>query len=120
MEDRITLIATLKLIDNRVSQLQEVVKELQAYCSETETGMLQYDWYLSENSDTIKVLETYTNSEAVLFHFDNHKSFSSRLSQSRVFVSMEMFGNVSEALRQRVKKINPQHFTAIASMNKLN
>ena len=119
MEDRIIIIATLKLLNDRLPQLKEVIEELQTYCSETETGMLQYDWYSSEHSDTIKVIETYTNSEAVLFHFDNHKSFSSRLSQSRTFVSMELYGNVSETLRQRVKKINPGHFTTIASMNKL-
>ena len=89
MEDRITIIATLKLLDNRVSELQEAVKELQAHCAETEKGMLQYDWYLSEDEQTIKVLETYVNSEAVLFHFDNYKPFASKLSQSRTFVSME-------------------------------
>jgi quinol monooxygenase YgiN len=120
MKDRIIIIATLKLIDNRISQLKEVVEELQAHSSKTEAGMLQYDWYVSDNSDTIKVLETYTNSDAVLFHFDNHKPFSARLSQSRTFVTMELFGNASEALKQRVKKINAQHFTAITCMNKLN
>jgi quinol monooxygenase YgiN len=119
MEDRIIIIATLTLLDNKLSELQETVKELQEYCSETEKGMLQYDWYISENSNTIKVLETYANSEAVLFHFDNHKPFSARLGQARAFVSMEIFGNANDALKQRVKKINAQHFTAIASLNKL-
>jgi quinol monooxygenase YgiN len=119
MEDRITIIATVTLIDNKLNELKTVVEELQAFCLKTESGLLQYDWYISEHSDTIKVIETYINSEAVLFHFDNHKSFSSRLSQSRTFVSMELFGNVSEALRQRVKKIDPHHYTAVASLNKL-
>ena len=54
MEDRIILIATAKLIDNQLPQLQEVVQELQAHCTNTEKGMLQYDWYISEDS-TIKV-----------------------------------------------------------------
>ena len=119
MEDRIIVIATLRLLDNKLSQLQEVVRELQAYSSKTEKGMLQYDWYASENSNTIKVLETYTNSEAVLFHFDNCKPFALRLGESRVFVSMEVFGNASDTLRQRVKKINVQHFTSISYLNKL-
>ena len=119
MEDRIIIIATLRLLDNKLPQLQEAVRELQEHCSETEKGMLQYDWYVSENSNTIKVLETYANSEAVLFHFDNHKPFAAKLSQSRAFVSMEIFGNASETLTQRVKKINAQHFTAISYLNKL-
>ena len=119
MEDRIIIIATLRLLDNKLPQLQEAVRELQEHCSETEKGMLHYDWYVSENSNTIKVLETYANSEAVLFHFDNHKPFAARLSQSRAFVSMEIFGNASETLTQRVKKINAQHFTAISYLNKL-
>ena len=119
MEDRIIIIATLRLLDNKLSELQDAVKELQEYSSQTEKGMLQYDWYVSENSDTIKVLETYTNSEAVLFHFDNCKPFGARLSQARVFVSMEVFGNASDTLRQRVKKINAQHFTSISYLNKL-
>lgn len=119
MEDRIILIATSTLIDNQLPQLQEVVKELQAHCTNTEEGMLQYDWYVSEDSGTIKVLETYTNSEAVLFHFDNYKSFAPRLNELRAFVSLEIFGNASDALKQRVKKINAQHFTAISYLNKL-
>ncbi len=119
MKDRITLIATLTLLDNKLAELQEAVEELQAHCMKTEKGMLQYDWYLSENSNTIKVLETYANSEAVLFHFDNYKPFAPRLSSSRTFVSMELFGNASEALKERVKKINAEHFRPIASLNKL-
>ncbi|EAY24637.1 hypothetical protein M23134_00589 [Microscilla marina ATCC 23134] len=107
------------MLDNQLSQLQEVVQELQAHCTNTEEGMLQYDWYVSDDSTTIKVLETYVNSEAVMFHFDNYKSFASRLGEFREFVSLEMFGKASEALRQRVKKINVAHFTMISSLNKL-
>jgi len=102
-----------------LTELQKVVKELQGHCLSTEKGMLQYDWYLSENDDTIKVFETYANSEAVLFHFDNYKAFTPKLSGARVFVSMEIFGNASEELRQRVKKINVPHYTSISSLYKL-
>lgn len=119
MEDRIIIIATLKLVDNKLPELQQTVQELQEHCLKTEDGMLQYDWYVSEDNTTIKVLETYTNSEAVLFHFDNYKPFAAKLSQARTFVSLEVFGNSSEALRQRVKKINAQHYTAISCLNKL-
>jgi len=119
MEDRILIIATSKLLDNKLSELQEAVRELQTYCAKTEKGMLQYDWYLSENDDTIKVFETYANSEAVLFHFDNYKRFASQLSESRTFVSMEIFGNASDELTKRVKKINVQHYTSVSCMNKL-
>ena len=119
MEDRIIIIATSKLLDNQLASLQEVIKELQAHCAQTEQGMLQYDWYISEDSSTIKVLETYENSEAVLFHFDNYKSFAARLGAFRTFVSLEVLGNASDALRQRVKKIDAEHFTAISYLNKL-
>jgi len=119
MEDRIIIIATSKLIENQLPQLREVIKELQAHCAKTEEGMLQYDWYISEDSSTIQVLETYTNSEAVLFHFDNYKSFASKLGEFRTFVSLEILGNASDALRERVKKISAQHFTIISHLNKL-
>jgi len=120
MEERIIIIATLKLIEYQLPDLKKVVKELQNHCLETEKGMLQYDWYLSEDKTTIKVLETYTNSEAVLFHFDNYKSFAPRLSESREFVSLEVYGNASHELKQRVKKINAVNYTMISSLNKLN
>ena len=119
MEDRIIIIATLKLLENNLSQLEETVKELQEHCLKTEKGMLQYDWYVSEESNTIKVLETYTNSEAVLFHFDNYKPFAPKLSESRSFVSLEVFGKASDALTERVKKINATHYSAISYLNKL-
>ena len=119
MENRITIIATSKLIDNRLSELRDTVEELQKHCLETEDGMLQYDWYVSENSEKIKVLETYVNSEAVLYHFDNYKPFAARLTESRSFISLEVYGNASAALKQRVKKINAAHFTAISCLNKL-
>jgi quinol monooxygenase YgiN len=118
MEDRITIIATSKLINNKITELQKTVKELQEYCLKTEKGMLQYDWYISENSETIKVLETYADSEAVLFHFDNYKPFAARLSESRSFNSLEVYGNASPELKQRVRKINAEHFTTISYLNK--
>lgn|GEM_PF-1377895 len=119
MEDRIIVIATLKLIDNKLAELKAAVEKLQEHCATTEKGMLQYDWYVSEDMKTIKVLETYTNSEAVLFHFDNYKPFAASLSEAREFVSLEIYGNASDALTQRVKKINAQHFTAVALLNQL-
>ena len=119
MEDRIIIIATLELLDNKLCELKEVVIELQDHCLKTEQGMLQYDWYVSESTNTIKVIETYINSKSVLIHFDNCKTFGTRLNKSRAFVSMEVFGNASYALRQRVKKINAPHFTKIATLNKL-
>lgn len=119
MKERIIVIATLKLRENRRTQLQQTVKELQEHCKVTEEGMLQYDWYLSESTGIIKVLETYANSEAVLFHFDNYKPFTSRLSESRDFVSLEIYGDASDQLMQRVKKINAEHYTAISYLNKL-
>ncbi|WP_299465150.1 antibiotic biosynthesis monooxygenase [uncultured Microscilla sp.] len=119
MEDRVIIIATSKLIEGQLPQLQEVIKELQAHCINTEEGMLQYDWYVSEDSSTIKVLETYVNAEAVLFHFDNYKSFASRLGEFREFVSLEVYGKASEELRQKVKKINAEHFMLVSGLNKL-
>ena len=119
MKDRIIIIATLKLIENKLPQLTATVKELQEHCIKTEKGMLQYDWYVSEATSTIKVLETYTNSEAVLFHFDNFKPFSPKMDESRSFVSLEVYGNASAALLERVKKINATHYSAISYLNKL-
>lgn len=114
---RITIIATLKLVDNKLADLKEVVEELQAYCAKTEEGMIQYDWYVSDNSNTLKVIESYKNSEAVLFHFDNFKRFADRLNEVRTFVSLEIFGNASEALKLRVAKINAPHYDVISFFN---
>jgi quinol monooxygenase YgiN len=118
MEDQIIIIATLELINDNLSELTTVVKDLQEHCRQTEKGMLQYDWYKAEDSNTIKVLETYTNSEAVLFHFDNYKPFAPRLNGSRKFVSLEVFGNASDALRKRVEKINAVNYSSISALNK--
>jgi len=59
MKNRIIIIATSKLIDNKLSELRDTIEELQKHCLETEEGMLQYDWYVSEDLGTIKVVETY-------------------------------------------------------------
>jgi len=120
MKDRIIIIATLKLIDNKLPELKAAVEKLQAHMEKTEPDMMQYDWYVSETDDTIKVLETYKSSEAVLHHFDNLKPFSESLAESRTFVSLEVYGNASESLRERVKKINGQHYTAVSYLNRLN
>jgi len=119
MKNRISVIATLELVGDKLSELQAVVTELQQHCKQTENGMLQYDWYKADNSSTIKVLETYVDSEAVLLHFDNYKSFAPRLSEFRTFVSLEVYGNASNELRKRVEKINAIHYSAFAALNKL-
>lgn len=119
MENRITLIATLELLDDTLSELKAVITDLQEHCKQSEEGMMQYDWYKAENSNVIKVLETYVNSEAVLFHFDNYKPFAPRLNDFRAFVSLEVYGNASETLRKRVEKINAIHYSHISLLNKL-
>ncbi len=119
MKDRIILIATLRLIDNQLENLTETVKALQAHCAQTEKGLLQYDWYVSETDNTLKVLETYANSEAVLEHFDNYKKFKDQLDVSREFIGVELYGNASDALRERIKKVNAKHFKEVSFLNRL-
>ena len=118
MNGHITIIATSTLLDGKYKDLKGVVEELQEHCRETEPGMLQYDWYILEESNTIKVIECYENSAAVLFHFDNYKPFAPRLGECRQFQSMEVYGPASDKLRQRVKKINAAHYTSFAHLNK--
>jgi len=120
MKDRIIIIANLRLIEGQRKNLEKTVKELQAHFAKTEAGMLQYDWYVSETTDTVKVLETYENSEAVLLHFDNYKPFAPLLESSRDFMSLEVYGNASLELRQRVQKINAEHFSCLSELNKLS
>ena len=72
VEDRIILVATLTLLGKRLPQLKAVVNKWQNHFAKTEEGVLQYDWYLSENLDIIEVFKTYVNSEAVLFYFNNY------------------------------------------------
>lgn len=110
----IGLIVRTEIFPNKKQELIAVLIDLIAHCRETESGMLQYDWYINDEESECIVVESYSDSEAILFHFDNYKPFAQRLAACRKVKEFSLLGNPNEALKARMAKVNPKTYSFLA------
>lgn len=96
--DQITIIAKADIIPGQLEALKALVSELARHTEETEQGALAYRWFLNEDQTKVTVVETYANSEAVLFHASNYQPFAERLDSVRKATSITFYGELSNDL----------------------
>ncbi len=61
--------------------------------------MLRYDWFLSDDGSSIRVLEEYVDSDAIRFHTQNCTPFQPAMAECRTVQSLQIFGEPDDDLR---------------------
>lgn len=96
-------IARFKIRDGKLEEF----KHLQAQCMEIvrskDSGTLQYDLFLSDDSSEGMVYERYRDSDALLEHFANLGDTMNALLQTYSSISGEILGSPSSALRKALE-----------------
>jgi quinol monooxygenase YgiN len=67
MEGNISWVNELAVKDGKLETFRELMEEMVSGAS-TEPGTLAYEWYISDDSGTVHVVETYADSAAVVAH----------------------------------------------------
>ena len=102
--EKIHVIARLKIQNGKFSDFKNDVDRCIA-ATKTEPGALLYDWFIDEEAMECTVLETYKDSDAVLFHSGNVKEPLSKLMEISD-LKLEVFGNPSDQLMAVLKEMN--------------
>jgi quinol monooxygenase YgiN len=75
-----------------------------------ETGVLEYDWFLSPDEAVCVVRETYIDSDAVLSHAPGIAEFLSRLAELGGGMEAECYGDPSAALLEAAPMLRESTF----------
>ena len=110
MSASIVVLVESEVLPGRFEALRDVIDRVIAHCSQTEPGMLGYDWYVNADESECRVVETYADSDAVLFHFQNYARFTEELATCRTMKRLQVLGEPSEALTTALAAMSPPVF----------
>lgn len=110
--EKIQLSARFKIHDGKLEEAKKIAAECMAIVKEKEEGKgtLQYDWFFSPDKTECVVLETYTDSNAVLTHMANLGEPLGQFLEISDF-ELELYGNMSEELQNAAAGLNPKVYS---------
>ena len=107
--EQIKLNALFKIKEDKLDEFKALIPKFITTVKEKDPGTITYDWYLNEEKMECMVLETYTDSNAVLAHAANVGELlmkSLEISE----LSADIYGNPSEELSKALEGFGPRVF----------
>lgn len=115
MTNSIVLLVESEVVPGKVDDLQKLIAEVSAHCHATEPGMMRYDWFISPDGSSVRVLEEYADSEAIRFHGQNYASFQPALGECRTVRSLQLLGEPDDELREIMESRGAPIFAPVDS-----
>ena len=94
--------ARMKIAAGQLDEFKTVAAACMKVAREMDSGTLQYDWFWNADQTACVVRETYRDSAAALEHVANLGEVT-RAGLARVNMSLEFYGDVSDALVEATK-----------------
>ena len=101
--------ALLKIKEGKLDAFKNLVPQFISTVKEKDPGTLNYDWYLNEKNLECTVLETYTDSDALLTHVAHVGELLQKLSELSE-IRLEVYGNPSKQLLAAVEGMGTKIF----------
>ncbi|MDE0929450.1 MAG: antibiotic biosynthesis monooxygenase [Halioglobus sp.] len=98
MKHAITLMASSDITPGKFSEFKLLLEELVKHCEDTEPGTLAYNYYLNLEETELLSVETFENSDAVIFHALNYSSFAEKISELVTMRKITVCGNCTQQL----------------------
>ena len=105
--EQIKATALIKIKEGKLEEFKQLIPVLISTVKEKDPGTMTYDWYLKEDSMECVVLETYTDSQAVLAHAGNVGEQLQKVLEV-ADLSIELYGNPTQELRKCNRGSGPQ------------
>jgi quinol monooxygenase YgiN len=96
-------IARFTIHEGKLEEWKRLVAETMETVRSKDSGTLQYDLFLSEDSSEGVAFERYRDSDALLEHFANLGDTMNSLLQTYSSISGEILGTPSAALREALE-----------------
>ncbi len=108
MTTSIQTVVEFTINDGKIDTFKQLGKEYIELVKANEPNMLSYQFYFNDDESRCYALEFYKDSEAVFAHLENVAEVTPRALEVSQIIRVEIFGNVSDELREAVSALNPQ------------
>jgi quinol monooxygenase YgiN len=99
MSTNISWVLRVSIREGRLADFKSLMHEM-VDSTQTESGALRYEWFLSANKNTCHLYERYADSDAVMAHLGNFGSkFAERFLAAVEPTSLSVYGEPSDAVR---------------------
>lgn len=102
MPDPIVYIDTSEIRDGKIDELKVAIAELAEFVEARNPHILSYRFFVDEADRRMTVVAVHPHSEALEFHMDVGEEEFRRFSDLLDLSSIRVFGEVSEAVRERL------------------
>lgn len=111
----IQITARFTIHEGKLEEFTKLADECLALIKEKDKGILQYDWFFSEDQTVCVVKERYPDSDALLTHLGYiNEPFGKLLSMSDF--DAEVYGNPSETFREGTAGLKVIYYTFYGSL----
>lgn len=107
MSSSIRVNAVHSILEGRVDEVKEMSVTFAEKVEAGEPGYLSYEWFLSEDEQTLYIVGLLEDSAAVMHHLTSMGDLIGRFGEIAPSTRIEIYGDVSDELRQFVAPFNP-------------
>ena len=118
MSDRISYVFSVHINGGQLDAFREVADQMIENVAENEPGTLIYEWYLSDDNTACHVLESFTDSGAMLAHFAGAAELGPRLLNTCKITGMMVFGEPSPEGAQALEQFGAVVHRRIAGITR--
>lgn len=102
--------AEFSIQEGKLDEFKKLTSNIVDKVEANEPGMLNYDWYLSGDGSKCRVVDTYTDSNAIMAHFANVGDLLGALGEIAPITEFKIYGNLSDEVRQATEPFSPQYY----------
>jgi quinol monooxygenase YgiN len=115
MTERISWVNELAVKDGKLETFRELMEEMVSSARD-QPGTLAYEWYISPDSRSVHVVETYADSAAVVAHHVSEgfalKNWAGRFMDCADVTRVNAYGDLNAAAREILNRLGAAYHTA--------
>ena len=107
---KLQIIARYQIHDGKLDEFKELAKECLSVVKAKDKDTIQYDWYFHEEQSECVIIESYSDSNALLTHIGNLGDMFGKF-MALGDLSAEIYGQPSEELLNATSGLNVKVYT---------
>ena len=102
MTKKITLVVELNVLPGKMSALRELSKHLDKRHAERSPGIIGFDYYIDEGTQSGRLVEIYKSAEAMTQHFGQNAKTMSEVSTVYTITAITVLGTLPDPLAKLI------------------
>ena len=112
MSSNISWLLALNVKEGQLENLKKLMGEMVDFVNKNEPGTSNYEWYLSDNEDTLHIYERYKDSAAVMTHLKGFgENFAERFMGCLDATGFTVYGNPGADVKEVLAAFGPAYMS---------